>query len=265
MKAFWILPLMGVLVKSKLDDDMGPAAFLWPSDRAFSAVNDNTAPCGSAAGVTNRTVFPMTNGAVAVVLQDESYNVNLAVSHKDNPTSNDDFSTLVSSSNFPDLKSGHECYSVPNAPSSVSPGSNATLQLSYISKGETDTNKTYYACADITYVALKDFTIQVPCFNVSIDNPTAVTSSLAVGATATATSTTAASTSSSTSDTGGSHLSGGAIAGIVVGTVVGGSLVLAALVILWRRRQQKARREKNVALKMNELTSRDQTSSTAGH
>jgi hypothetical protein len=58
----YALGLFGLLSRvsmAQLDDDMGPAAFLWPTDRAFSAVNDNTAPCGSAAGVSNRTKFPM--------------------------------------------------------------------------------------------------------------------------------------------------------------------------------------------------------------
>lgn len=54
-----LIAFFGRAVSAQLDDDMGPAAFLWPTDRAYSAVNDNTAPCGSAAGVTNRTDFPM--------------------------------------------------------------------------------------------------------------------------------------------------------------------------------------------------------------
>lgn len=40
-------------------DDMGPAAFWWPPDRVWAEKMDNTAPCGSAAGVTNRTLFPL--------------------------------------------------------------------------------------------------------------------------------------------------------------------------------------------------------------
>jgi hypothetical protein len=39
--------------------NMGPAAFLWPPDRTWGAAQDNTAPCGSSAGVTNRTEFPL--------------------------------------------------------------------------------------------------------------------------------------------------------------------------------------------------------------
>lgn len=77
--------------------DMGPTAFLWPPDRTWGAAQDNTAPCGSSAGVTNRTDFPLSkftisreilqmltclaNGRVSLVLQDESYRVNLAVSY----------------------------------------------------------------------------------------------------------------------------------------------------------------------------------------
>lgn len=38
---------------------MGPVAFLWPEDRPWSADADNTAPCGSSAGITNRTQFPL--------------------------------------------------------------------------------------------------------------------------------------------------------------------------------------------------------------
>jgi hypothetical protein len=38
---------------------MGPVAFLWPADREWSAAADNTAPCGSSVGVTNRTNFPL--------------------------------------------------------------------------------------------------------------------------------------------------------------------------------------------------------------
>lgn len=172
------------------------------------------------------------------------------------PSSNDDFTTIVSSSNFPDLDAGHECYAVPNAPSNVSSGSNATLQLSYISQSETDTNNTFYVCVDITYVPLAQFTTDIPCFNVSIDDPTAVTSSAIAGATATSTNTAAASQSSgaNTSNSSGSSLSGGAIAGIVVGSIVGAAVISAALFLLWRHYHQKALREKVIVVKMNELT-----------
>lgn len=38
---------------------MGPVAFLWPEDRPWSANADNSGPCGSSAGITNRTEFPL--------------------------------------------------------------------------------------------------------------------------------------------------------------------------------------------------------------
>jgi hypothetical protein len=40
-------------------EGMGPAAFMWPADRVWSAATDNTAPCGSIANVVNRTDFPL--------------------------------------------------------------------------------------------------------------------------------------------------------------------------------------------------------------
>lgn len=45
-------------------DNMGPAAFMWPPDRPWSADADNTAPCGSDSGPVNRTSFPMSMKAV---------------------------------------------------------------------------------------------------------------------------------------------------------------------------------------------------------
>ncbi len=41
------------------DGKMGPVGFLWPEDRAWNADHDNTGPCGSVAGVTVRTEFPI--------------------------------------------------------------------------------------------------------------------------------------------------------------------------------------------------------------
>ncbi len=40
-------------------ETMGPVAFMWPPDRVWGAAQDNTAPCGSASGVANRTQFPL--------------------------------------------------------------------------------------------------------------------------------------------------------------------------------------------------------------
>lgn len=54
---------------------MGPVAFLWPPDRVWDAQHDNTAPCGSAAGPLNRTIYPLSQGAVALSIADEAWHV----------------------------------------------------------------------------------------------------------------------------------------------------------------------------------------------
>ena len=84
------------------------------------------------------------------------------------PTSNDDFEVIKAP--IPELDPGHMCYPIPNPPADMDPGSNATIQLKYTADSETDRNETYYACADIYYVLTNQFTLQVPCFNVSSDD-----------------------------------------------------------------------------------------------
>ncbi|KAI9736628.1 MAG: hypothetical protein M1834_000832 [Cirrosporium novae-zelandiae] len=151
-------------------DDMGPVAFLWPSDRTWSASQDNTAPCGSSAGVGNRTNFPLTGGYVSLVIQDDSWNVEVAVSYDNNPTSNSDFSMLINSSRIAEVEPGHQCYTVSDPASGIGAGTNGTLQLKYTSDfgGDTD-NETYYACADIQYISASSFTSNGMCFNVTAD------------------------------------------------------------------------------------------------
>ena len=83
--------------------EMGPVAFMWPSDRPWSATADNTAPCGSTAGVSNRTDFPLcessddkcrcnnqrtccTNlssaqGSVALSIADDAWNVAFSIAY----------------------------------------------------------------------------------------------------------------------------------------------------------------------------------------
>ncbi|KIY03120.1 uncharacterized protein Z520_01587 [Fonsecaea multimorphosa CBS 102226] len=221
---------------------MGPVAFLWPPDREWGAAQDNTAPCGSAASVVNRTEFPLLNGQIALVAQDESWSIQVAISHKNDPTSNDDFEIVIAAMRIPELDEGHQCYPVPNPSADIEALSNATLQIQYTSDFEDDRNETYYACADITYVPTSQFTYQVPCFNATVDDfnitdsdPGLSSSASASGATATSEATGAAELSSS------SGLSGGAIAGIVVGTVVGVAAFLGVFFFLWRRSQQKRR------------------------
>ncbi|OAP65388.1 hypothetical protein AYL99_01360 [Fonsecaea erecta] len=220
---------------------MGPVAFLWPPDREWGAAQDNTAPCGSAASVVNRTEFPLLNGQIALVAQDESWYIQVAISHKNDPTSNDDFEIVIPATRIPELSEGHQCYPIPNPAADIEALSNATLQIRYTSDFEDDRNETYYACADVTYVPTSQFTYQVPCFNATVDDfnvtdvdPDSSSSASAAGATA---------TSGVMEDTGSSSsgLSGGAIAGIVVGVVVGVAAFLGVIFFMWRRSQQKRR------------------------
>lgn len=54
---------------------MGPVAFMWPPDRIWDAAHDNTAPCGSPEGPSNRTIFPLSQGSVALNIADDAYYV----------------------------------------------------------------------------------------------------------------------------------------------------------------------------------------------
>lgn len=150
---------------------------------------------------------------------------------------------------IPELNEGHQCYPIPNPAADVEAGANATLQIKYTSDFDTDLNETFYACADITYVATSQFNVQVPCFNATTDDfslpeendddgdddNSSTSTGSAAGASSTASGAVTASSGSS------SGLSGGAIAGIVVG-VVGGLLFLAGgFFFLWRRGQRNRR------------------------
>lgn len=44
---------------SVTDDSMGPASLMWPPDRPWDSNLDNTPPCGSVAGPSFRTRFPL--------------------------------------------------------------------------------------------------------------------------------------------------------------------------------------------------------------
>lgn len=166
------------------------------------------------------------------------------LTHLPDPTSNDDFETVIAAMRIPELSEGHQCYPIPNPSADVEAFANATLQIRYTSDFEDNQNETYYACADITYVPTSQFTYQVPCFNATSDdydisdnNDGGANSS----STASAAGASATSSVPETSESGSSDLSGGAIAGIVVGVVVGVAAILGAFIFMWRRRQQKKR------------------------
>ncbi|CEI65602.1 hypothetical protein FVEN_g8859 [Fusarium venenatum] len=234
---------------SVIDEEMGPAAFMWPPDRVWSGDMDNRAPCGSRAPAGNRTEFPLTGGAVSLVAQDDYYNTKISISYSNDPSSNDDFDTLIQEKSIADLNPGHSCVKVSDAPSSVSAGDNATLQIIYRADWDAPHNQTFYACADITFVSKADFDFAIPCFNVTEPGD----DDKAAGATADPSpSATHLHTSDDGSDdedeqaSGAKKLSGGAIAGIVVGSVAGVVLIAGAALFMWRRKEQ-AKRNSRIA------------------
>lgn len=236
-----------LLVRPSEQTSMGPVGFTWPTPRTWSSANDNTSPCGSADDAGDRTNFPLTNGAVAYQITDESYRLNLAISYNNEVTSSADFVTLVDYSYFPDVDVGDLCYSVPDPASGVASGQNATLQLTYVSENSAGSNSTYYACADIIYVDLDDFTESITCYNYS-EKTGITTSASGVAPTPAATS----STSSS-----GKKFSGGAIAGIVVGVVAGIVLIVGSIVFMFFHKRNKQWKTRMADIKVAELRRMD--------
>lgn len=133
---------------------------------------------------------------------------------------------------FKDIKLGHTCVTLPNAPDSVKAGTHATLQIRYVADFDKPENQTFYACSDITYVALSDFAESVPCFNATQPSP---------GDSTNGSNGAASSTPSATPAKKKSGLSGGAIAGIVIGSLAGVALIAAAALLIFRRKQQRLR------------------------
>jgi len=242
-------------------DDFGPAAFMWPEDRVWDAAVDNHAPCGSRAAPRNRTDFPLDNGQVALVAQDESWQIQLGISYSADPMSNDDFDVIISQEAFKELDPGHTCIPWPKAPNSVSEGDLATLQVMYISEFDTPRNQTFYACADIVWVEPANFDTQVPCFNATSpddedgagedwdyhddvednDDDDDEESSNGDGDDNSQDSSDSEESNDSGDNKSSGGLSGGAIAGVVIGVLAGLGLIAAAALLIYRRKQQRLR------------------------
>ncbi|KAF6806379.1 hypothetical protein CSOJ01_08874 [Colletotrichum sojae] len=224
-------------------DNMGPAAFLWPPDREWSADADNTAPCGSTKGPGVRTEFPLVNGKLALVTQDLTRAVHLSVSYENDPKSASDFETFLGPSEVGSLDLGHTCVTVPQAPSGVAAGSNATYRMLYVSNFDQDESKreTFYACTDVTFVDV--FAASIPCFNATVSDPdvdvdeTVSVTTTDAGGNTPHTAADFAANSKSEKSSGG--LGTGAIAGAVVGSIAGVSLIGLVAFFLWRRNNAK--------------------------
>jgi len=174
------------------------------------------------------------------------------------PRSNQDFEVLLPSQRIAALDDGHTCVSIPNPPSGIAPGSNATLQIVYISDfDEGPTNQTFYACADITYVAAADFTTVVPCFNATEET----------GATFNHTKPTSTAEAAANVAAKNGGLSSGAIAGIVIGVVAGIMLLLTGAFFLYREKKKnnRLRRQRDSVrqVKVSDEAGKDSTSQSS--
>ncbi|EPE32751.1 hypothetical protein GLAREA_07885 [Glarea lozoyensis ATCC 20868] len=212
---------------------MGPVQFLWPTDRPWSADADNTAPCGSNSGVTNRTQFPL------------------------DPTAQGSFNEQIVH-NITEVNPGHQCYRVPSTPDNISAGANATIQLEYWSTYENEPIQSFYACADVTLIEASTFVGTIPCFNVTSTDFVApsTTPSTATPPDSSVAPTLYVSASSSRS------LSEGAIAGIAVGSVVGG-LALIAIVAFVLLRRRKTNRNAQAADEFPAMEKKERAASLA--
>lgn len=107
---------------------------------------------------------------MSLSIADEAWNVNFSIAYDNSqyqhishlsqttplkkfpaPTIQSQFSQQVVSE-VTEIEPGHQCYKVGNVPSTVTAGSNATIQLAYWSNVDTElsgSNQTFYACADI--------------------------------------------------------------------------------------------------------------------
>ncbi|KAK3297354.1 uncharacterized protein B0H64DRAFT_391991 [Chaetomium fimeti] len=237
-------------------DNMGPAAFFWPPDRAWSEQTDNTAPCGSVTGVGNRTEFPLSGGKIAFTAQDDSYNTQLSISFSNDPQSQSDFTPLTTTP-IPELDPGHTCVSIDSSSSSSSPlagaaaGTPATIQMRYTADFDRPENQTFYACADVVLVPAAAFNpADVPCFNASdpIDVPAPTATGAPTGLPGHGEDGPPLvdgdeddSESVEGGGGGGGGLSAGAIAGAVVGSVVGFALIVGLGFLFYRERERKKR------------------------
>lgn len=198
------------------------------------------------------------------MIQDESWNVQLSLSHKDgkfsrplklcprcadlqiDPVVNSDFDPLILSRMIEEIYPGHMCYSVADPPQDIEEGMNGTLQIQYTSDFDTNVNETFYACADIRYVRISNFATQVPCFNVSSANFTTSDDDDDDDDKDTESSTGSGQTTPTTTPipeaarpTG---LSPGATAGIVIGAVVAVAIPV-GIFFGYRAYQRKKRRQ----------------------
>lgn len=155
----------------------------------------------------------------------------------------DDFETFFGPHEVGTLDLGHTCITVPDAPSNIRAGDNATFSILYVANFEDNEadRETHYACTDVTFVEVDSFDTAIPCFNATLESPEPdvdddVLTTLTDGE---GNSPHTASDFTNDDDSSSGGLSGGAIAGAVVGAVAGAALLAGVAFWLIRRNSQK--------------------------
>jgi hypothetical protein len=164
-----------------------------------------------------------------------------------------------------DFDPGHSCLVVPDPPSDITAGRNATFRLWYEASPneERGRREDYYACTDVTFVAAEDFTESIPCFNVTEEEPR-ISTDPDVNVTLTSSGSESSTSDSLSASEVASHvadatdvedeknggLSKGGIAGVVIGCVAAAALIIASAVLFirYRRANYEARRAKEAAV-----------------
>ncbi|GAB7360840.1 hypothetical protein MBLNU230_g0826t1 [Neophaeotheca triangularis] len=255
---FGALVASNAVAQSMESDTMAAGSIMWPPTREWSEDASTEAPCGSTSGPRERTEFPLSNGRLALVTQDDTSAVHISVSYSNDPQDWDDFESLETPTSIGSLDLGHTCIPIDSPSSSqASAGDNATFSMFWL---DADDGEMHYACADVTFVELSAFDESIPCFNATVSEPE-VQVDEDVDVTTTGedgeaphdasdfqeSSSGSSSSSSSDDDTSSSSSSGisdGAIAGAVVGSVAGLALIATAVFFLFRRsKSQKVQRE----------------------
>lgn len=176
-----------------------------------------------------------------------------------------DFADIDGPGPVGDFDPGHSCLVVPDPPSSIAEGSNATFRLWYEASPGEEGGRTedYYACTDVTFVAAEEFTESIPCFNVTEEEPR-ISTDPDVDVTLTSSGSESSTSDSLSSSEVASHvadatdveggknsgLSKGGIAGVVIGCVAAAALIIASVVLFirYRRANSEARRAKIAAV-----------------
>ncbi|TQS35332.1 hypothetical protein Golomagni_04251 [Golovinomyces magnicellulatus] len=128
----------------------------YPQSRGLNEDEQDQFPCGGQNSISSqRTLYPLTGGAIGLVMDRAWSNVQVLIAFESGPTTS--FNTVLRPT-FTQYGTGNFCMTNINLPSSlhISEGTNATIQI--ITNGDPDGG--LYQCADITFgISAFDFEV----------------------------------------------------------------------------------------------------------